>query len=107
MAVGGMVSGEGSKSSSARGEGLRGWLCATNELLLTHQTSPVVSASLFTLALICTYLLLSALSVRRNSLAFFTKRISSKAKRNITLVSRFPLYSGLTVKYHDIFEVCL
>jgi len=52
-----MVSGEGSKSSSARGEGLRGWLCATNELLFTHQTSPVVSACLFTLALICTYLL--------------------------------------------------
>jgi len=52
-----MVSSEGSKSSSERGEGLRGWLCATNELLLTHQTSPVVSASLFTLALICTYLL--------------------------------------------------
>ena len=58
MVVGGMVSGEGSKSSSARDEGLRGWLCATNELLLTHQTSPVVSASVFTLALICTYLLL-------------------------------------------------
>jgi len=30
MSGGGMVSGEGSKSSNARGEGLRGWLCATN-----------------------------------------------------------------------------
>ena len=58
MAAVGVISGEGQKLSAAGGEGFEGWLGATNELLLTYQTSPVVSTSLFALALICTYLLL-------------------------------------------------
>ena len=75
-----MVNSEGSKSSRSRGEGLRGRLCATNELLLTKQTSPVVSASLFTLALICTYLLLVfdvILSLSLQNLLTFRHRASS------------------------------
>jgi hypothetical protein len=69
------MSGEGSKSPSAQGEGGIERVAVRDKRVAVD--TPNVSCCFNTTVYSCTYQHLSALSVRRNSLAFFTKRISS------------------------------